>query len=82
MLLARSLSETNLPKIAAILVRAAIDCSEKNSEGEGPPSFLMTELEEICTQYQYAQRKIDESGIFLELKPHGAQKVSKNIIYF
>jgi hypothetical protein len=42
----------------------------------------MTELEEICTQYQYAQRKIDESGIFLELKPHGAQKVCKNIIYF
>ena len=64
MLSSRNLSESALPAIAENLLKAAIDCSDKQSDGEGPPSFLMTELEGIYIQFQYAQRKIDESGNF------------------
>jgi hypothetical protein len=39
------LLKSDLPDIAKSILQSAIECSEKNSTEDGPPSFLMTDLE-------------------------------------
>jgi hypothetical protein len=56
------LLKSDLPDIAKSILQSAIECSEKNSTEDGPPSFLMTDLEGLFVQYQYAQQSIDVSS--------------------
>lgn len=62
MLNERGLKECELPGIAELLLKAANTSDEKMSEGDGPPSYLMNELEGLFVQHQYAQKKVDEAG--------------------
>ncbi len=58
----RGLKETELPGIAEKLLNAANTSDEKMSEGDGPPSYLMNELEGLFVQHQYAQKRVNEAG--------------------
>lgn len=57
--------EEELPSIFADLIRMAEDCADKNIDGEGPPSYLLTDLEATFFEYQRAQTQIDEAGTII-----------------
>ena len=62
-----NLTEDEIPQIYSDLVLTAEECSDKNTTGDGPPEYIISDLEATFFEYQRVQKQVDDAGNLLSL---------------